>query len=151
MNHLELLKKMMQRDSSAFLEMTEQYSWSVYSKIRESVTDPDQTDRLFHMSMDGFYRGLYESRTEDPVEALLLMYTDMVLQEEREKTGVLRPQKNSITQEKGSVFSGLLTALLLGAIAVTIWIIAGLLMDMNLLPFFDAGYSWFNTNCIHLF
>ena len=43
-----------------------------------------------------------------------------------------------------AILIGLLSALLL-------WIIVGILMDLDLLPFVDLGYTWFNQNVFPLF
>lgn len=154
MNQMELLKKLMSRNSDAFLEMTEKYSWSVYSLIRSRVSDSKQADALFHKTMDGFYRCLYESKAEDPVEAILFMYAEKMLQENQNPTAISTPQgkkKTSPGKEKGSFFRGLINYLLLAAIAAVLWVIAGLLMDLNLLPGYDLGYEWFNSNIAQWF
>lgn len=144
--------KLMQRDTDAFLKMTDKYSWPVYEKIRKRVSDPEAADALFQKTMDGFYRSLHESQGADPLEAMLLVYADSVI--EKHETGcgegiVYRSKAADKPVKRRS--GGFVTVILLLCIATVLWVIAGLLMDMNLIPSVDLGYSWFNTNITRLF
>ena len=59
-----------------------------------------------------------------------------------------RPEKRKQKKKKKSGSVGLtigIVLLILGILAV-LWIIAGLLMDMHVLPELDLGYSWFDTH-----
>lgn len=155
MNQMDLIKRLMNRNSDAFLEMTDKYSWPVYQAIRTRVSDSRQADHLFHKTMDGFYRSLHESKTNDPVEALLLIYTEKVLLENQKTGGSFQSHEKNIhvsgTDEKGGFFRIAVNFLLIAAIAVMLWVIVGLLMDMNLIPAYDLGYTWFHSNIAQLF
>ena len=32
-----------------------------------------------------------------------------------------------------------------------LWIVAGILMDLGILPYYDLGFAWFNANLYPLF
>ena len=84
---MDLLMKLMQRDTDAFLKMTDKYSWPVYSQIRKKVSDPEVADTLFQKTMDGFYRSLHENQADDPLEAMLLVYADSVIEQYEARGG----------------------------------------------------------------
>ena len=56
----------------------------------------------------------------------------------------LLPQK----KRGGSVFAGILMGVL---IAIFLWLLAGILMDLGYIPFADLGYSFFNKHVFELF
>lgn len=144
--------KLMRRDTEAFLKMTDKYSWPVYSKIRKKVSDPEVADALFQKTMDGFYRSLHESQTDDPLEAMLLVYADSIIEKHEGGCGegiVYSTKAADKPAKRGS--GGLVTVFLLLCIAAVLWVIAGLLMDMNLIPAVDLGYAWFNANITQMF
>ena len=49
---------------------------------------------------------------------------------------------------RGSALISILTVLFCAILA---WLVAGALMDLKLIPFYDLGYSWFNTHVCLLF
>ena len=149
---MDLLMKLMRRDTDAFLKMTDKYSWSVYSQIRKKVSDPEVADALFQKTMDGFYRSLHESQTDDPLEAMLLVYANGVIEKHEASCGegIVYSAKAADKPAKRSS-GGLVTVFLLLCIAAVLWVIAGLLMDMNLIPAVDLGYAWFNANITQMF
>lgn len=154
----DLLIRLMQRDVNAFIELSEKYSWSVYSVIRSRISDKEKVEAVFHETMDSFYSGLHSSGCEDPVEALLQMYAQKVCQtscaesagEERtEFPGFRLPEPAPASQprkKKGGFFHALCVSVLVLAIAAVIWVILGQLMDMHLIPWYDLGYTWFRAN-----
>ena len=48
----------------------------------------------------------------------------------------------------GAIVAFVLLAVLLVVFA---WLLAGILMDLSVLPFCDLGYSWFNANIFPFF
>ena len=159
----DLLTRMMHRDVNAFMEMTETYSWSVYSLIRSKITDKNMVESVFNETMNGFYSGLHEKNCKDPLEALLLMYAEKVCQttsgtsveQKTENSGNRKERAASASQtgekKKGGFLYSLCMFLLIAAIIAVIWVIVGLLMDMNFIPAYDLGYSWFNANILPWF
>ena len=152
LTQLDLLMKLMRRDTDAFLKMTDKYSWPVYSQIRKKVSDPEVADALFQKTMDGFYRSLHESQTDDPLEAMLLVYANGVIEKHEGASGehIVYSTKTAEKTEKRRS-GGFAAFLLLTAIVIVLWVIAGLLMDMNLIPAVDLGYAWFNANITQMF
>ena len=149
---MDLLTKLMHRDTDAFLKMTDIYSWAVYSQIRKKVSDPEAADALFQKTMDGFYRSLHESQTEDPLEAMLLVYADSVIEKYEDGCGKDIVQSIKVVDKPVKRCSGgFATIFLLACIVIVLWVIAGLLMGLNLIPAVDLGYTWFNANITRLF
>lgn len=163
MLHDDLLLRLMQRDVNAFIEMSEKYSWSVYSVIRSKISDKEKVEAVFHETMDSFYNGLHTSGSDDPMEALLQMYARKVCEsscaesagEKREDfPGFRFPEPVPAAQpvkKKGGFFHSLCVGFLVLAIAAVIWVILGQLMDMNLIPWYDLGYTWFHANVLPWF
>jgi len=166
MSYSDLLDRMKNRDTEAFLEMTDRYGWAVYSAIREKHADHDEADRIYQETMNGFYHSLLNPAAEDPLEALLCTFADQIsdkipdsLPPEREKEN--QPPKIRLYDEpqpvsasagkKHGFWYGLGILLVLVAIAAVLWCMAGLLMDMQVIPYCDLGYSWFHTNVMERF
>lgn len=60
-----------------------------------------------------------------------------------------QPEEEEVDNEPavgGNGLFGLGIGVLSLGIIVTVWVILGLLMDMQILPEIDLGYSWFNAN-----
>lgn len=160
MIHDDLLLRMMHRDMDAFLEMTEKYSWTVYSLIREKFSDKNKVESVYNETMNGFYNGLSQNNGNDPVEALLLMYAQKVCQantaeraDPKQEIPKYKSDSALLMQEKktGGFLYSLCIFFLVSAILAVIWVILGLLMDMNFIPNYDLGYAWFNTNVLPWF
>lgn len=108
--------------------------------------------------MNGFYNGLHNSGCEDPMEALLLMYAEKVCQTsfsdvklEHPGYRISEPADSPSKKKNGGFLYTMCVFFLVLAIIAVIWVILGLLMDMNLLPEYDLGYSWFNSNVLPWF
>lgn len=162
MFHDDLLIRMMHRDVNAFMEMSEKYSWSVYSVIRARISDKNKVESVFNETMNGFYNGLHNSGCEDPMEALLQMYAEKVCQIsfsepvndvklEHPVYRISEPAASQPKKKKGSFLYSICVFFLVLAIIAVIWVILGLLMDMNLIPGYDLGYNWFNSNVLPWF
>lgn len=169
MSYSNLLERMQRNDTEAFLEMTDRYGWAVYSAIREKYADQAEADRIYNETMNAFYHSLANSSAEDPLEALLCLFADYVSADSLDSVSSAAPveQKPPRIQlcdsvqpaedtaktgrSKRGIWYGLGVFLVLMAIAAVLWSIAGLLMCLNYIPFYDLGYSWFNTNVVQLF
>ncbi len=163
MSYCDLLERMMQRDTDAFLEMTERYGWALYSEIRKKTPNKAEADRIYDETMQQFYRSLQNPACEDPMEALLCAFADKL----SDKRGVsadflsasyteddLQPppvqvltanviEKPKPRKRKGRFWFRMAMFLLLICFAAVIWMGIGLLMVLEYLPFYDLGYSWF--------
>lgn len=165
MGYGDLLERMMQRDTEAFLELTDRYGWMLYSEIRRKVPGKAEADRVYDETMRQFYGSLQNSACEDPIEAMLCAFADKiaetqgitytpfipklaeyaiqppavqvpVLEEEPEKTAPKR---------KGRFWRRLGWFLALVGFAAVVWVGVGLMMEAGILPYYDLGYSWVSS------
>lgn len=166
MYYSDLLDRMKRNDTEAFLEMTDRYGWTVYSAIRNKYSDHLVADKVYNETMNAFYHALADSDAEDPLEALLHGFADKISPDKLLFGQVMSVEENGIpeiqlckddfplkktrtTAQKSKGFWHYLSVLLLLTIvAASLWVIAGFLMKMNYIPFFDLGYSWFDTNVV---
>lgn len=169
MSYSDLLERIKRNDTGAFVEMTDRYGWSVYSAVRKKYADPVMAEKVYNEAMNAFYRGLANSTAEDPVEALLCTFADHISVERlgtqtAETAPTYAPPKIQldtaqdpvnasapVVRKKHGFWYKLGVLLVLVAIAAVLWCLAGLLMDMNIIPYIDLGYSWFNTHVVHFF
>lgn len=138
MNSIELLNRIKKRDMDAYLQLTRDYGWKLYSYLRAQCDNKEMVDAVFDKTMKNFYDSLTADDSEDPVEAILYAYADHTCEQMHwEETA----------PSKISSVGFVLGILILGVgILAALWVILGLLMDMNLIPELDLGYSWFNAN-----
>lgn len=163
MNYGDLLERMMQRDTDAFLELTDRYGWMLYSEIRRKVPNKAEADRIYDETMRQFYGSLQNSACEDPIEAMLCAFADKIA----EKQGVacdpfaprlaedsMQPpvvqvpvlevkQEKKAPKRKGRFWLRLGLFLVLIGFAAVIWIGVALMMEAGMLPYYDLGYTWF--------
>lgn len=169
MSYSDLLDRMKGNDTEAFLEMTDRYGWAVYSAIREKYSDHAMADKVYNETMNTFYHCLSSSSADDPLEALLCTFADYISAESLGKERSVATLENmppkiqlrngvepvrysgASVGRKGSFWYGFGVLLVLLAIAAVLWCILGLLMDMNFIPYYDLGYSWFNAHVMHFF
>ena len=158
----DLLNRLMRHDMDAYLEMTDKYSWSVYSLIKSKISDKNKAELIYNETMNGFFQGLSGTKGNDALEALLLMYADKVCQANMGGSDAAvcgnpesRKRKTEsgagTAEKKGGFLYHICVWLLVLAIVLVIWVILGLLMDMNLIPYYELGYTWFNTNVLPWF
>lgn len=158
----DLLNRLMRHDMDAYLEMTDKYSWNVYSLIKSRISDKNKAELIYNETMNGFFQGLSGTKGNDALEALLLMYADKVCQAnmgESDAAVVGKPESGKCktvsgvdaAEKKGGFLYHICVWLLILAIVLVIWVILGLLMDMNLIPYYELGYTWFNTNVLPWF
>ena len=168
MGYSDLLDRMQDSDTEAFLEMTERYGWAVYSAIREKHSDQAVADRIYDETMNSFYNHLSRSTADDPLEALLCAFAESISPEN------ISADRNLIQQYEGPPLiklhhqeqpvqiprkaSGmkhfwmvLVMLLLLTVLLGLIWLTTGVMMAMDYIPFYDFGYSWFDANIFDFF
>ena len=78
MSYCDLLERMMQKDTDAFLEMTDRYGWALYSDIRKKYPNKADADRIYDETMQYFYHCMQNPNCEDPMEALLCAWAEYV-------------------------------------------------------------------------
>jgi len=169
MGYCDLLERMMQKDTDAFLEMTDRYGWSLYSAIRKKYPNKEIADRIYDETMQLMYRSLQDPGCEDPMEAILCALAETIgrkqgldpdLFAKGEPAADLQPPAVQIPRTKADLraaprkqktsfwFKCAMILVALGFAAV-IWIGTGLLMEAGLLPYYDLGYTWFAAMAAH--
>ena len=162
MSYCDLLERMMQRDTDAFLELTDRYGWALYSEIRKKYPNQEVADRIYDETMQQIYRSLQNPSCEDPMEALLCAFAEKIgaaqgipsaseeaqLPEDLQPPAIsLQPTKADIRADsikpKRSIWWNLALSLAGFGFAAVIWIGVGLLMEAGMLPYYDLGYTWF--------
>lgn len=152
MDSNELLKGIQQRDTDAYLYLTQAYGWKLYAHLSEKLKDTELTNRAFNDTLANFYDCLAGSKGEDAVEALLYAFADRTCQELGRETVPAPPavqERKSRPVKKRSVFASIVfwitATLLIVGILAALWVIAALLMEMGFLPEVDLGYEWVRT------
>ncbi len=163
MSYSNLLERIMQRDTDAFLEFTDRYGWALYSSIRRKHPNKVDADKVYHETMQQLWSCMQSGNFDDPMEAILCTWADQISlkrtpqkslseiftpdpeeqppalrirQAERAEERVMRKRKNR--------FWNLIGALALFVIfTFCIWIIVGFLMEQGIIAYIDLGYSWF--------
>lgn len=164
MSYSNLLERLMQRDTDAFLEMTDRYGWTLYQEIRKKYPNKADADRIYDETMQYFYRSMQNPVCEDPVEALLCAMADKIAQMQglrpdySSNPELLHNQEPPAVQvspsyadvrveaekrKRGFWFRTGMLVVILGFLAV-IWVTVGLMMEAGILPYVDLGYSWFS-------
>lgn len=162
MSYCDLLERMMQKDTDAFLELTDRYGWALYSEIRKKYTNPDTADNIYDETLQQFYRSLQNPSCEDPMEALLCAFAEKIgatrgiptAPVNKEVLDDIQPPdirlqqtkaENRVTarKRKTSIWFKLAMILVLVGFAAVIWIGVGLMMEAGILPYYDLGYTWF--------
>ena len=165
MSYTDLLERMMQRDTDAFLEMTDRYGWALYSEIRKKYPQKAEADKIYDETMKAFYRSLQNPTCEDPMEALLCGFADSLsgrngaslpsveagtLTEDLQPPRVELPASERTAgrkapKRKGGLWFRLGMVLVLIGFVAVIWIGLGLMMEAGMIPYYDLGYSWFSV------
>ena len=161
MSYCDLLERMMQKDTDAFLEMTDRYGWALYSEIRKKYQNKETADRIYDETMQLLYRGLQNPCCEDPMEAMLCVLAETIgrnqcpdglgswePEEDMQPPSLQPPQtkadlRAAPRKRKTSFWFKFATALVAVGFAAVIWIGVGLLMEAGILPYYDLGYTWF--------
>ena len=163
MSYCDLLERMMQKDTDAFLELTDRYGWALYSEIRKKYPNQETADKIYDETMQQFYRCLQNPACEDPMEALLCAFAEKIgasrgisanFLEEAPTDEEIQPPAIQLRQTKAEILAAprkrktsiwiklALLLVLVGFLSV-IWIGVGLMMEAGILPYYDLGYTWF--------
>ena len=164
-----LFDKIKHRDKASFQILTETYGWKLYSYIRKNVDNRELADTIFSETLSRFHHNAEKFDCQDPIEAMLCLYADEIQKTHSSVPAAVPAQNQKVFPEppydaapapkkkkKCSVLAGIFYTicilLLLAAIAVALWFLVGMLVDMEILPkAWDFGYSWFNANIADLF
>lgn len=163
MSYSDLLERMMQRDVDAFLEFTDRYGWAIYSSIRRKHSNKVDADKVYHETMQQLWTCMQNEQFEDPAEALLCTLADQISLKRgprkdlaeifnsdiEDKPPVLHIRRSEesthgISKRRKKHFGcviGLIVLLLIFTFSV--WVIVGFLMECEIFPYVDLGYSWF--------
>ncbi|MGN0627421.1 MAG: hypothetical protein ACI4IT_05610 [Oscillospiraceae bacterium] len=167
MDTIEMLNRLKSKDFKAYCQLTENYGQKLYSHIRDRFDDKEKANAAFHETLVDFCGSITDFGGDDVIEYLLLACAEDVCDRmERESRdadeitwGTEKAQKKSAVSAhkkakktkrpvsgSGRLGFGLCIALLVLGMAAALWVILGLLMDMNLIPQIDLGYEWFNLH-----
>ena len=167
-----LFKKIKGRDKRSFEVLSDAYGWKLYTHIRSGTEDREKADRIFSQTLSVFYNELQDYDGEDPIEAMLFACADRIgckNREEEVKSAEIGPW--TLGQEANfmlpnvdgviinqikeplwlKIFYGLCIIILIFGILAAVWVMAWMLMSMQLIPEYDFGYSWFNLHIADLF
>lgn len=161
MSYCDLLERMMQKDTEAFLELTDRYGWALYSEIRKKHPNKEVADKIYDDTMQQFYCSLQNPACEDPVEALLCAFADKIGTSKNnsatfQNTGIwkdvqppdIRLQQTeadihvNVRKKKTSFWFKLAMMLGVAGFVAVIWVGVGLMMEAGMLPYYDLGYTW---------
>jgi len=165
MSYCDLLERMMQKDTEAFLEMTDRYGWALYSEIRRKYPNKADADRIYDETMQYFYRCMQNPACEDPMEAVLCAFADKIAEKQGlradpfaklEPDEMMQPPSLQLRQtkadirvtarkRKGRFWFRLGMFLVLAGFAAVLWIGLGLMMEAGMIPYYDLGYTWFSA------
>lgn len=144
MDTKELIRGLKNRDTDAYLYLTQTYGWKLYSHLSAKLEDPERTNQVFNEAMSGFYNALAGQESDDPVEAILYAYGDLLSTSKDTGAAATELPKAPLRKKRSNALGYWIAAgLLMVGILAALWVIAGLLMDMGYLPELDLGYSWF--------
>lgn len=163
MSYSNLLDRMKQRDTDAFLEFTDRYGWVLYSSIRKKHANKVDADKVYHETLQQLWSCLQNEEFEDPMEAILCAFADNIALKRNprkdlaeifygdpdEKPPVMHIRRSEEdppqtgADRKITVWSVLLIVFLLAVFGFSVWIILGLLMEHGTIAYVDLGYSWF--------
>ena len=124
-------------DQKAFLDLSNEYGWTLYSYLSQRIHNRDLVQSTYQEVLNEFYRNVPNMDQKGSVEAALLVLADIYCVQ-------VPVQPEKIEKSSGlSFWIGLVILLLLNGLCL--WIIGGILMEMGIIPSFDLGYSWIRT------
>ena len=167
-----LFKKIKGRDRSSFEALSENYGWKLYSYIRRNTEDRATADRIFSNTFSAFYDAVGKYESEDPIETMLYICADQASCGEKlashqntemsqwaigHEAGFSLPEVMPQEEKKAKesvgmkIFYFICIFLLVVGIAAAVWILLWMLMNMDLMPWLDLGYTWFNQHILDIF
>lgn len=130
----ELRERTQSGDLSVFTDISNEYGWAVYTSLSERIRDRDAVKNAYTQIMSDFYRDVREGKMQGEIKDILL---DAV-----NRYCAMFPAAPEASEKPAGVGFWLLLTLLLVLNGICLWMIAGILMEMNVLPTIDLGYSW---------
>ena len=161
-----LFQKIKVRDKRSFEALSDAYGWKLYSHIRSNTKEREQADDVFRRTFSEFYNSLQDYDGDDPIEAMLFSCADRITFESRTEDEIqpadlqhtlsLPIVDSSVYEKKQEplwlkIFYSICIIVLILGILTAVWVMAWMLMSMNLIPQYDFGYSWFNLHIADLF
>ena len=135
MKDRDLPASLSEHRSAEFLRVSDLYGWKLYQLLLERTSDKQLLEELYAECLEAFCK---ENPGGSNEEAHLMKTAELVctarLQSQRRE-----PEEPKQWRHRGYVIS---IFLLLALIALCLWIIAGLLMELGILPYVNLGYPW---------
>lgn len=132
-----LRERIRANDSRAFLDLSEEYGWILYSFLSKRIHEPDMLQRAYEQVLTDFYRNIRHSKEQGSVEPALMAVAEAYC-------GKLPAERQTAHSFPGCGFWVALVLLILLNI-ICLWFIGGILMEIGIIPYFDLGYSWIRT------
>ena len=124
-------------DQTAYLDLSNEYGWALYSYLSERIREPDLVQSTYQEVLNEFYRNIPNMNQKGSVEAVLLGLADAYC-------GHVPPPPEKVEKSAGLRFWFCLILLLL-LNGLCMWIIVGILMEMGVIPTLNLGYNWFKN------
>ena len=144
----ELRQRARMRDMNAYLELSNEYGWKLYSYLQKNIKDKNKLSETYDLVLRGFYDGLSENTRQGSIESLLYETADRFCRAQYPNPKIAKSANANPVKQKPAdrVIFWPVFLLLIILNCGCLWVIAGLLMDMGILPVIDLGYSWFHMN-----
>ena len=146
MRYSDLLDRMKDGNTEAFLEMTDRYGWAVYTAIRQKYSDPAVADKIYNETMNAVYHGVQETSADDPLEALLCVFADRISADDLSFADSFSgqenappeiqlftrgPSSNGNVRKKKGFWRRMGVFLLLLLVTILLWYMIGLMMSIG--------------------
>ncbi len=121
--------------TTEYLRTSDRYGWKLYSYLRSRTADPKLVEKLYRECLLEFCKC---GKAED--EDLLLRIAQRVCVSQipvtQDRCLQLEPER------KGGFGFYVCLTLLIMLIALCLWVILGLLMELGIIPHFNLGHGW---------
>lgn len=164
MSYSDLLERMKQRDTDAFLEFTDRYGWALYSSIRKKHPNKVDADKVYHETMQQLWTCLQNEEYEDPMEGILCTLADQItLKREPRKDlaeifnpdpleqppvlHIRRPEEEeniAPRKRKGNFWGSLCLIILFLIFAFSVWLVIDYLMEYGVDAYMEMVSTWFS-------
>ena len=78
MDTTEMLDRIKAKDFKALFQLTEDYGWNLYSRLRKRFSDPELVNAAFNETISDFCSDLSGNDGKDAIESLLNAYAEKV-------------------------------------------------------------------------
>ena len=149
MDVIEFRTMVLRRDPKAYLQLSDEYGWLVYSYLQKKIPDTKELSTIYEKVLKDFCADIVTNHRKGTIEELLLEAAEAACGQSDSSSSapvsVDRSKSRKIEKDGGVDFWVAFVLLLLLNLSC-LWIIVGLLMDMGFLPAIDLGYCWFHEN-----